>query len=81
MTNQLSEDPTLNQVFEFIDLSGGPVQVMPVTIAQDPDDTRLAVFIRGEHETASIIMAKLMGEIQDLHDMQQQQEAEPEIVT
>jgi hypothetical protein len=76
MTDHLPEDPLISQVFEFIDLSAGAVQVMPVTVAQAPDDTRLALFIRGEHDTASIIFAKLMGEIQDLFDMQQQADAD-----
>ena len=76
MTDHLPEDPLISQVFEFIDLSGGAVQVMPVTVAQDEDDTRLALFIRGEHETASIIFAKLMSEIQDLFDFQQQAKAD-----
>jgi len=76
--NNLPDDPTISQVFEFIDISGGAVQVMPVTIDQSPLDTRLAIFIRGEHETASTIMAKLLSDVQDLFDMQEQHRAAAE---
>ena len=73
--NGLSKDSTLTEVFDFIDMEEGGVNVIPVTVEQDDHDTRLAIFIRGEHGLASFLMAQLMTEIQNLFDLQQQAEA------
>lgn len=71
---QLSEDPTLSELFEFIKTEGG-VRILPITVKQDENDTRLLLAIQGEHRTASIIMAQLMTEVSDLHDLSEQEEA------
>lgn len=73
--NGLSKGSTLDEVFNYIDMSAGGVNVRPVSLDNDPKDTRLAIFIRGEHQTASFIMAQLMTEIQNLYDQQAQMEA------
>jgi hypothetical protein len=73
--NGLSKDSTVNDVFEFLDLTGGGVRVVPLTIDQDEKDTRLLMVIRGEHNTASTIQALLMEKVQELFDLQTQAEA------
>lgn len=81
----MTPENTLNEFFEFFDRGENAVQVVPMTIKQQQDDTRLAIFIRGEHEAASVIMAELMTKIDELFDMQAQVEAsresEPSIIT
>lgn len=82
----LSKDPRLSELFDFIKTDEG-VRVLPVTVRQDADDTRLFIAIQGSHETASTIMAQLMAHIDELHDLAAQEEArqseqrKPEIVT
>ncbi len=76
--SQLTPENTVNEYFEFFDRGEAPVQVVPITIKQQTDDTRLAIFIHGEHELASIIMAELMTKIDDLFDAQAQAEASVE---
>ena len=73
----LDEHSTITEVFDFLEVPEGGVQVVPVTISQNQVDTRLAIFIRGDHEIASIIMAKLMVEIDDLCDLAEQRAANP----
>ena len=68
----LTPESTISEVFEFFDTGEGAVQVVPVTIKQQDDDTRLAIFIKGEHETASVIMAELMSRVEELFDLSQQ---------
>ena len=73
---KLTPEATVRDTFEFFSASeNGGVQVAPVTYQQAPDDTRLAIFIRGEHEAASVIMAELMTRLNELADLQQQAEA------
>lgn len=78
----MTPENTVNEFFEFFDRGENAVQVVPITIKQQEDDTRLAIFIAGEHEAASAIMAELMTRIGELSDMQAQVEAsrEPESV-
>jgi hypothetical protein len=81
----ITPENTINEVFEFFDRGNNAVQVVPTTIKQQTDDTRLAIFISGNHDEASIIMAELMGRVQELADLQDQAEAaveqEPRIIT
>lgn len=81
----MTPENTINEFFEFFDRGENAVQVVPMTIKQQQDDTRLAIFIHGEHEPASVIMAELMTKIDELFDMQAQVEAsrgsEPRILT
>lgn len=76
----MTPENTLNEFFEFFERGDNAVQVVPVTVKQQSDDTRLAIFIHGEHEAASTIMAALMLKIDELFDLQAQAEAtsEPE---
>ncbi len=83
---KLSPETTLSDAFEFFTAAeDGGVQVAPVTIKQQSDDTRLAIFIRGEHGMASVIMAELMTKIDELFDYSQQSDAssakKPTIIT
>jgi len=75
---QMTPENTVNEFFEFFDRENNAVQVVPVTIKQQEDDTRLVIFIHGEHEPASVIMAALMSKIDELFDMQAQVEASRE---
>jgi len=71
----MTPENTLNEFYEFFDRGENAVQVVPITVKQQEDDTRLAIFIHGEHEAASVIMAELMTKIDELFDMQAQAEA------
>jgi len=77
---KLTPEATVRDTFEFFEGAEAGVQVVPVTYQQTPDDTRLAIFIRGEHEAASVIMAELMMRLGELSDLEKQMEAsrEPE---
>ena len=75
--NGLTNDSTLTEVFNFLEVPEEGVQVVPVTIQQTETDTRLAILIRGDHEMASVIMARLMTEINDLSDLAEQRAANP----
>lgn len=77
----MTPENTVNEFFEFFDRGENAVQVVPITIKQQEDDTRLAIFIHGNHNEASVIMAELMTKIGELFDLQAQAEAadnEPE---
>lgn len=76
MTHKLTPENTLREFFEFFDRGENAVQVVPVTIKQQADDTQLAIFIHGEHAAASVIMAELMTRIDELFDLQTQVEAQ-----
>jgi predicted transcriptional regulator len=71
----ITPETTLRGVFEFLDREENAVQVVPMTIKQQEDDTQLAIFLHGEHEATSVIMAELMTRIGELFDMQAQAEA------
>jgi len=73
----INRHSTITEVFNFIECPEGGVQVVPVTVHQSESDTRLAIFIKGEHEMASIIMARLMEQINDLFDIAEQRAANP----
>lgn len=75
---KITPENTINEFFEFFDRGENAVQVVPMTIKQQSDDTRLAIFIHGEHEAASVIMAELMTKIEELFDSQAQMEASVE---
>jgi len=75
--NNLTPESTLRECFDYFEGSGS-TQVVPVTIKQQDDDTQLAIFIKGQHETASVIMAELMTRIDELFEYSQQAEAEAE---
>ena len=62
----MTPENTLNEFFEFFDRGDNAVQVVPLTVKQQEDDTRLAIFVHGEHEAASVIMAELMTRIDEL---------------
>jgi len=72
----LSPENTIAELFSFFDRGDNPVQVVPITIKQQTDDTQLMICIHGEHEMASVIMAELMTTVTELYDMQAQAEAE-----
>lgn len=76
----MTPENTINEFFEFFDRGEASVQVVPITIKQQEDDTRLAIFIHGKHAESSVIMAELMTRIDELFDLQAQAEAtvEPE---
>jgi hypothetical protein len=71
----ITPETTLSEIFEFLDRGENAVQVVPMTVKQQSDDTRLAIFIHGEHDAASVIMAELMTRIDELFDLQAQAEA------
>lgn len=71
----MTPENTINEFFEFFDRGDNAVQVVPMTIKEQQDDTRLAVFIHGEHEAASVIMAEIMARVAELSDLQAQAEA------
>lgn len=73
-TKALSENSTINELFETIRVDRG-VNVVPVTVSQEPANTRLLIALQGEHDTASTIMALLMSAIDEIHERQAQQEA------
>jgi predicted TIM-barrel fold metal-dependent hydrolase len=78
----LSEDPTLSELFEFY-REEGMVRVVPMTVKEDPADTRLLLLVQGDVETASVIFAQVYSAVTDLADLQAQQEAanESRIIT
>ena len=82
---KLTPEATIADAFDFFTAAQqGGVQVVPVTIKQQEDDTQLAIFISGEHQMASVIMAELMTKIDELFDYSQQSEAsnaKPAIIT
>lgn len=76
--NKLSPESTLRDCFDYFDgVEGeaGAVQVVPITIKQEADDTQLCIFIKGDHSTASVIMAELMTKIEELFAYSQQANA------
>jgi len=75
---KLTPENTVNEFFEYFDRGENAVQVVPVTIKQQQDDTRLAVFVKGEHDAASVIFAEIMTRIDELFDLQAQAEAQRE---
>lgn len=75
----LTPESTINEVFEFLNRGENAAQVVPVTIKQQSDDTRLAIFIKGEHQSASTIMAELMTRVDELFDLSAQAEAEEDV--
>ncbi len=79
--NGLTPDSTLKELFDFIKIDKG-VNVMPVTLDQHPEDTRMMILIQGEHEMASVIMSKLMTLVNDIFDIEKQREQDdkPRIV-
>jgi len=86
--SNLTPQSTIEDVFNFLEGAGeegSRVQVVPVTLKQQADDTQLAIFIKGEHRTASVIMAELMTRIDELFDFSQQAAAseddKPTIIT
>lgn len=75
MSEKMTPENTINEFFEFFERGESAVQVVPMTIKQQQDDTRLAIFIHGTHEGASAIMSELMIRVEELFDMQSQVEA------
>lgn len=72
---RLSADPRLSELFEFMNVDAEQMGVLPVSVQQQKDDTRLLIAIRGEHETASFLMANLMTAINDMHGLAEQERA------
>jgi len=73
----LPEDPRLSELFEFY-REEGMVRVVPMTVKEDPTDTRLLLLVTGDIETSSVIFAQLYQAVTDLADIQAQQEANDE---
>jgi len=71
----LTPENTVTEFFEFFERGENAVQVVPVTIKQQDDDTRLMILVKGEHDAASVIFAELMTRIDELFDLQAQAEA------
>lgn len=74
----LTPENTLNEFFEFFDRGENAVQVVPITIKQQEDDTRLCLLVKGNHDAASVIFAEIMTRVDELFDLQAQAEAESE---
>ena len=80
---KITPTSTITEVFDFLTGAAEPgsaVQVVPITFRETEKDTRLSIFIKGERETASYIMAELVTTIQNLFEQQQQQEARAELL-
>ena len=73
--NELTQDSSINEIFAELKIPESGINVRPVTLQQDAGDTRMLIMIRGEHATASFIMAEVMSKIQELFDLQEQAEA------
>ncbi len=74
--NKLTPESSITDLFDYYDASAeGGCQVVPVTIKQQSDDTRMLLLIRGEHQMASAIMAEVMSKVNELFDYSQQAEA------
>lgn len=71
----LTADSSINEIFTELVLPESGINVRPITLQQDKTDTRMMILIRGEHTTASFIMAEIMSKIQELFDLQEQAEA------
>lgn len=82
---KLTPENTLTEFFEYFDRGENAVQVVPITIKQQDDDSRMVILVRGKHDMASVIFAELMTRVDELFDMQaqmeaQQRESEPSII-
>lgn len=72
----LSKDSTLAELFAFTRNPDNDVQVMPVTLSNNNDPhAELMIIIQGKSDTAHTIMAGLMQQINDMHDISEQAEA------
>ena len=74
----LNPEQSVNEFFEYFERGENAVQVVPITIKQQSDDTRLMLMVRGEHEAASVIFAEVMSRVDELSALQAQAEAENE---
>jgi hypothetical protein len=73
----LTMESSLNDLFKALMLPEAGANVRPITLQESDDDTRMIIIIRGEHQTASFVMAEVMSHVQDLFDQQEQAEASP----
>ena len=71
----LPSNPTLSELFEYYDIEDGLVRVIPLTIQEDEKDTRLALIVRGDIQTASLIFSEIWDRVVELSQIEQQQEA------
>lgn len=71
----LPSDPKLSELFEYYDIEGGFVRVVPLTVQEDERDTRLMLLVRGDVQTASLIFSEVWDRIIELSQIEQQQEA------
>jgi hypothetical protein len=71
----LPEDPTLSELFTYFEDEGPGVRVAPLTVKDDPEDTRLLMLVMGEQVTASAIFAALWETLEELSAIDKQQEA------
>lgn len=71
---KLTQNSSISRIFNDLKIPDTGINVRPITLQQDADDTRMMILIRGEHATASFIMAELMSKIQELFDLQAQAE-------
>lgn len=76
----LTPDSTLTELFEYFEMGEDTVRVAPITVQEDPKDTRIVFVIRGEIQTASVITAAFYETLQALHAGAEQEKAnrEPE---
>lgn len=79
MSNTLSINSSLKEVFEFVRDPEIDVQVHPVTISRPEDEhARMMIIIQGKPNTSSVIMANLMTAVNDMYDQAAQHEASEE---
>ena len=73
MSEGLTPESTLDELFEHIRVDEG-MNVIPITLKQDPKDTRLMIVIQGNANMAGVMFAQLITAIQDMSDLVEQQE-------
>ena len=77
----LTQQSSLEEVFDYIRNPEQHVQVLPVTLNKpDEDEARMMILIQGAPETANVLMANLMTHIQEMYDLAEQQAATNDIV-
>ena len=74
----LTQNNTIAEFFDFFDRGDAMVQVVPVTLSEADNDTRLGIFIHGDKAVASAIMAQLMTTVDHMNDLAEQADAELE---
>ena len=71
----LPDNPTLSELFTYYGIEDGGCRVVPLTIQEDPADTRLLLLVRGEQMTASVIFSEVWNRITEMSQQAEQQKA------